>query len=294
MTDRLTSMAVFVRAVEKGGFTAAAAEFGLSATMVGLHVRALEERMGGRLLNRTTRRQSLTEIGQAYYERCKQILADVEVAEAAATHAQASPHGRLRISAPVTFGVHRLMPALAEYLARCPQVEVDVDLSDRVRDLIDEGFEVAIRIGALADSGLVARELMPYRMAVAASPAYLKVHGTPHVPADLAQHNCLGFASWRHVDEWRFQGGGVDATVSVRRNLRANNGEALRMAALAGIGVIMQPEILLAEDVAAGRLVRLLENCKAPEKPMHLIYLPDRAPSAKLRSFIEFAVERFG
>jgi DNA-binding transcriptional LysR family regulator len=285
-------MAVFVRAVECGGFAAAAEDFGLSATMVGLHVRALEERLKSRVLNRTTRRQRLTEVGELYYERCKQILADVEAADESANELRAAPRGRLRVTAPVSFGVHALAPAVADYLALYPDVEVALSLNDRVADLIEDGYEVAVRIGTLVDSGMVARPLAPYRMAVCASPAYLERCGEPRFPAELASHNCLGFAYWRTRDEWRFEARG--GTVHVHGRFSTNNGEALRMAARSGLGIILQPEVLLASDIEAGRLVRILRKYSLPSRPMHLVYLPDRRATPKLRTFIEFIARRFG
>jgi DNA-binding transcriptional LysR family regulator len=287
-------MAVFVRTVERGGFAAAAAELGLSATMVGLHVRALEERLQSRLLERTTRRQRLTEIGRLYYERCKQILADVETAESTANAYSVTPRGTLRITAPVSFGVHGLVPAIADYLAAYPDVDIALALNDRVADLIEEGYEAAIRIGTLADSGLVARPLAPYRMVVCASPGYLARRGTPREPAELASHNCLGFDYWRNRGEWRFEGAHASQSVGVRGSLHANNGEALRVAALCGIGIIVQPEVLLAGDIAAGRLVALLRRHAVPSRPMQLVYLRDRRATAKLKTFVEFIVGRFG
>jgi len=291
--DRFTSMAVFVRAVDRGGFAAAAQETGLSATMVGLHVKALEDRVGARLLNRTTRRQSLTEVGRLYYERCKQILADVADADASADELRAAPRGRLRVTAPVSFGVHALTPAIADYLARYPEVEVDLALSDRPIDLIEEGYEVAIRIGALDDSSLIARRLAPYRMVICASPDYLARHGEPRAPADLAQHNCLGFSYWRSGGLWRFETPGAEGSVRVRGTLEINNGEALKVAARHGLGVIMQPQVLLAEDIAAGRLVPILTDSTLPSRPVHAVWLPDRRPTPKLRTFIDFIADRF-
>lgn len=287
-------MAIYARVVEKGSLAAAAEEFGISPTMAGKHLKALEARLGGRLLNRTTRRQSLTELGREYYERCKQILAEVEAAEDSASHLQAVPRGVLRVNAPVSFGNQRLAPALADYLAQYPEVDVDLALNDRVVDLVDEGFDAAIRIGPLGDSGMVARPLAPYRVLVCASPAYLSRHGRPAAPKDLAGHNCLGFSYWTVRDKWRLIGPEGSESVNIKGRLQANNGQALRMAALQGLGIIMQPEVLVSEDLAAGRLVRVLPEYEAPTRPMHLVYLPDRRPTPKLRSFIEFVLARFG
>lgn len=287
-------MAVFVRSVESGGFAAAAKAFGLSATMVGLHVRALEDRLGSRLLNRTTRKQSLTEVGRLYYERCKRILAEIEIAEASGIELHAAPRGRLHIAAPVSFGVHALAPAIADYLALYPDVEIELTLNDRSVDLIEEGFEIAFRIGTLPDSSLITRALAPYRMVLCAAPAYLQRHGEPILPSDLVRHNCLGFAHWRVGREWHFEGPDGPSSAAVRGTFRTNNGEALRMAARKGLGIVLQPEVLLIDDIKAGLLVPILTEHILPSRPMHILYLPDRRPTPKLRTFIDFAAERFG
>ena len=292
--DRLTSMAVFVRTVERGGFAAAASELGLSPTMTGLHVRALEERLGARLLNRTTRRQSLTEVGRRYYERCKQILADIEAAEGDAMDLLSAPRGRLRITAPISFGTHALTPAIIDYLALYPEVEVDLSLNDRVIDLVDEGYEIALRVGALEDSSLIARKLAPYRLLLCASPDYLRRRGIPRQVEDLANHNCLSFVYARSGYEWRFTGPKGESEVTIRGRFQTNNGDALRLAARRGLGIILQPAALLAEDIASGALVPLLAQHVPPSFPMHIVSLPDRWPTPKVRSFVDFVVERFG
>jgi DNA-binding transcriptional LysR family regulator len=294
--DRLTSMAVFVKAADSGSFAAAASALGLSAQMVGKHVRSLEERVGARLLNRTTRRQSLTEFGGAFYERCKLVLAEAAAADDLAADLRAVPRGRLRVNAPVNFGTHRLVPMLVRYLRQHPEVTVDLTLSDRIVDLIDEGYEAVIRISPLADSTLIARSLAPYRLVACASPAYLAERGTPVVPEDLARHECPGFAYWARppADEWQFTG--VDGAHSVRvgSRLAINNGQALRAAALEGFGIILLSQELLEDDLAAGRLVRILPGYEPPSRPMHILFAPDRKPTPKLRSFIDFVVATFG
>src|SRR6185437_3849818 len=219
---------------------------------------------------------------------------EVDEAEESASLARAEPRGMLRISAPLSFGSQRLTPALAEYRERRPQVDVDLVLNDRVVDLVEERFEAAIRLGPLPDSGLIARPLAPYRSVVCASPAYLARRGTPRLVEDLAAHNCLGFAYWTTGQEWNLYGPQGRETVAVSGRLQANNGQALRMAALNGLGIVMQPEVLLAEDLAAGRLVRVLPEHQPLARPMHLVYLPDRRLTPKLRSFIDFVVGRFG
>ncbi len=294
--DRLTSMAVFVKAADSGSFAATAAALGLSSQMVGKHVRSLEERVGVRLLNRTTRRQSLTEVGRAFYERCKLVLAEAESADALAAELRAVPRGRLRVNAPVNFGTHRLVPMLVRYLRQHPEVSVDLTLSDRIVDLVDEGYEAVIRISPLADSTLIARSLAPYRLIACASPSYLAERGTPMAPEDLARHECLGFAYWARppADEWQFTGAEGVHAVRVGSRLAINNGQALRAAALEGFGIILLSQELLEDDLASGRLVRILPGYEPPSRPMHILFAPDRRPTPKLRSFIDFVVATFG
>jgi DNA-binding transcriptional LysR family regulator len=292
--DRLQSMHVYVRTVELGSFAAAARELRLSPAMVAKHVEGVEARLGARVLNRTTRRQSLTEVGRLFYERSKALLADFEAAEASALELQAAPRGTLRVTAPVVFGTHAIAPLVADFMQQHPQVQVELALHDRVVDLVDEGFDLAIRSGALPDSGLVGRALAPLTMLLAASPAYLARRGKPRLPADLASHDCLGFEHWVHRDRWRLidRRDGSEHTVKITSRLRINNGEALRRAALAGAGIVMQSDLLLADDIAEGRLMRVLPRFSPPARQAHLLYLPDRRPSPKLQRFVEFALQR--
>jgi len=295
--DRFTSMAMFARVVERGSFAAAAEGSGMTPTMVGNHVRELERRLKGRLINRTTRRQSLTELGRRYHAKCVEILSLVDSAELDAREMQASPRGRLRVSCPVIYGTRALVPVLATYLDRCPEVQVELSLNDRFVDLAEEGFDAAIRAGELPDSSLIARPLRPSPRIACASPAYLARHGHPQVPADLAQHNCLAlsFASGPERD-WRFprpDGQGAEH-VTVRGRLDVNGGLALREAALAGLGVILQPELMLQDDLQAGRLVRLFPDWPAPTWPVHVVHLPGAHMPPKLESFITFLQETLG
>ena len=291
--DVFDSMQVYVQAVEKGSLSAAATACGISATMAGNHLRTLEKRLGMQLLQRTTRRQHLTAFGEDYYARCKEVLRLVAETDAQAQNLQLAPAGKLRISAPVSFGTEALMPALSVYLARYPEVSLDVVLSDRVVDLVEEGFEAAIRIGPLPDSGLIARPLAPYRLMMCASPDYLARCGTPATPEDLSQHACLSFSP-AAVVHWRLTDA-QDSTsrVPVSGRLQVNHGQALRVAALHGLGIVLQPAILLEADVQAGRLVQLFPTHTLPSRPMSVVYLPDRYRSPKLRSFVDFLVERF-
>ncbi len=292
--DRFESMAVFVATVDKGSLSAAAEAFGMSAPMAGKHIRHLEERLGARLLTRTTRRQSLTEIGQAYLEQCRLILEQVRAAESCTQVLRASPRGKLRINAPVTFGAVMLAPALTHFLAQNPEVQVELTLNDRVVDLVEERVDVAIRIGTLADSGLVARPLQPYGVMICAAPAYLQRHGTPQHPEDLTDHQCLGFTHWSRRGGWTLGRTDTPPRGWPVSRFQCNNGLALRMAALEGFGIVMQSSVMLAGDVAAGRLVELLHGHLPPPQPMHIVYPKDRQPVPKLSRFVEFALAQFG
>jgi DNA-binding transcriptional LysR family regulator len=290
--DLLDSMKVYVLAVEKGSLSASATACGISATMAGNHLRTLEKRLGMRLLHRTTRRQHLTAFGEDYYTRCKEILRLVSETDLQAQNLQLAPAGKLRITAPVTFGTEALMPALSEYLERYPEVSVDVALCDRVLDLVEEGFEAAIRIGHLPDSALIAKPLSPYRLMICASPEYLARRGTPSKPDDLTRHECLSFSPAALVS-WRLQGQDGICRVPVSGRLQVNHGQALRVAALHGLGIVLQPAILLEADVRAGRLVQLFTTYELPSRPMSVVYVQDRYRSPKLRSFVDFLGERF-
>ncbi|CAB3725116.1 LysR family transcriptional regulator [Paraburkholderia rhynchosiae] len=294
--DRLTSMAVFVKTADSGSFAAAALAFGISSQMAGKHVSMLEERVGARLLNRTTRRQSLTEIGRIFYERCKALLADAQAAESVAQELSAAPRGRLRITAPVTFGACCLAPMIARYLQAHPEVRVELTLADRFIDLIDEAYEAAIRLGALSDSTLIARPLMPYRLVACASPAYLAERGEPLTPQALTAHECLAFVftSMPAATEWRFTDDAQrEHVVPVSGRFEANDVKALLAAALNGAGIILAPEVAVRDELAAGRLVRLLNGYEAPPRPMHLVFPASRV-TPKLRAFIDQVVAEFG
>ncbi|AMO96571.1 bacterial regulatory helix-turn-helix, lysR family protein [Collimonas fungivorans] len=263
--------------------------------MVAKHVRTIEERLGARLLHRTTRRQQLTEVGRLYYERCKKVLSEVELAEASAAELQASPRGLVRLVAPVSFGSHSLAPVLADYLARHPEVNVELTLDNRAPDLIKEGYELGIQIGEIEATGLVARPLRPYRRILAAAPGYLARHGQPEHPELLNAHSCLGLSYWRHHDHWHLLGPNDEfCKVTVTGRFSSNQGSALRNAALHGAGIVLQPEVLLADDVAAGRLVPVLPAWSYKPTPMYLIYAQDNRPTAKLRSVIDLLLKCFG
>jgi len=292
--DRFAAIQTFVKVVDKGSFAAAAEATGLSAPMVGNHVRYLEAHLGGLLLNRTTRRQSLTELGRAFNERCRTILAEFEAAEADALGLNAAPRGLLRITAPHSVGTIVLPGVITSYLAQHPEVEIDLVLSDKRLDLLDEGFDVAVRGGDLPSSGLIGRSLAPLQLVVCAAPAYLAGAGAPSTLAELAQHQCLDFTGSSTPGVWHFVQPTGPVPVSVHGRLRVNSGHAQRAAALDGLGIGLLAEMLVRADLAAGTLVRVLPHETPLSRPLHALMLPNRRPSAKIRSFVDFLVASLG
>lgn len=295
--DRLKCMEVFVSVVEAGSFAAVAERFSMTAPMIGRHVRSLEDTLGTQLLNRTTRRHSLTEAGRIYYERSKEILAELEAADASVARMQTIPRGVLRVGAPVIFGSACLAPVLPKFFAANPEVRVEMTLNNRVLDLLDEGYDLVIRTGTLPDSGLIARSLAPYRLGACASPEYLAANGTLSHPEDLASHSCLGFHPGSTFDTWSFTGPQSDddvISVQVTGPMATNDGQALREAALGGVGIVLQAEALLSPDLKAGRLVKVLEQYSPQALPMSALYSPTRAITPKLRSFLDFLTSQFG
>ncbi|HKS58774.1 MAG TPA: LysR family transcriptional regulator [Steroidobacteraceae bacterium] len=291
MADRLTSMQVFVSVAETGSFTAAAAAMGISATMVGKHIRMLEKRLGGPLIERTTRRQALTQTGKLYLERARQALAAVAAAESAAEEMASEPRGLLRVHATVSLGAHVIAPLVARYLKLYPQVSIDLMLADRDVRLVEEGFDLTVSVAKRNDPALIGRELGRYQMWLCASPAYLERRGTPRKPRDLEAHDCLSFAYWRRKDAWRLTRGKRTETVKVQGRLTINSGQALKNAAVQGAGIIMQPALLLADEVSAGRLVRVLPAYTPPARPISLLYSPAGKRTLKVRTFVDFMVE---
>lgn len=295
MLDRITGMQVFVRVVSLGSFSAAARALGLSQTMVTKHIAALEERLGVTLLHRTTRRLRLTEAGERYLQSSERILAEIEEAETLAVADRVEPRGMLRLNVPLAFGMREIAPILPRFAAQHPKLTVDLGLADRVVDLIEEHWDLAIRIGRMSDSALVARKLAPLRLLVCAAPAYLKEHGTPKTVDDLRHHSCLGYTLSATVsaDRWLF---GKDGKISVpiSGRMRADNGDALRLAALEGLGLIYQPTFLLADDLRAGRLRAVqLDQPPVTFDGVFAVYPADRHPPAKVRACVDFLVEAF-
>lgn len=292
--DRLTSMSVFAKSVDLGSFSAAAEALSMSPQLVAKHVNVLEQQLGLRLLNRTTRRQSLTDAGRIYYERVRIILAEVEAADSLAAEARTAPRGRLKINAPVSFGIHALAPKLPDYLARHPEVSVEMTLSNRFVDVVEEGYDAIFRVGDLSDSGLIARSLAPYQLVVCAAPAYIATHPPINTPMDLQHHECLAFSHPVLRSHWTFEGPDGKVVVPIAGRLVMDSGEALLSIAVAGMGVLLQPMELVRAELITGRLIALLPEYKIPTRPMHVLYAPDRRITPKLRSFIDFAVEQFG
>ncbi len=288
--DRLTSLTAFVRVVDSGGFSAAGRRLEMSTTMVSNHVRALEERLGARLLNRTTRKVSLTEVGKVYYDRATQILADIEQADDIAGALQSTPRGTLRIYTG-THIVPFVAPVIDEFLSRYPEVKVDLNMGERPIDVIEEGFDVAVRLTPPPNSSLIVRSLATWRHVLCCSPCYLEQHGPLQQLAELTEHNCVRHALYPFGDEWHFvDRWGLPANVRVSGNLITNSAEMLRRAVLDGIGVAMMAGFMIHDDLEAGRLVRLLPEYRPVELMMNAVYPHRHHLSAKVRTFIDILV----
>ena len=298
--DLFQAMGVYVKVVETGSMTAAAQACGLSTTMVGNHLRALEQRLGVSLLKRTTRRQSLTEFGATYYQRCKDVLGLVDDSEQLAAQAQDEARGVLRLTAAPAFGAESLVPALAAFSLECPHVQLEVVLTNQIIDPIEQNFDAAIRLGVIETSGLIARPLQDYTLNICAAPEYLQRRGIPTEPQQLREHDCLAFSypagdDWQSVaKEWRLTGPHGEVVVPVSGPMAINSSPALRQAALAGMGIVMLPDVVVGQDLADGKLITLLRDYPPPSRPMHLVYTQDRYRLPKLRRFVDFVMARWG
>lgn len=293
--DRLDSMEAFVRVAESRSFSEAARRLNLSKSVISRQVSGLEAELGARLFHRTTRSLTLTEVGAAYLERCQRILADIEEANLSVSNLQAAPRGKLKVSAPVPFTIQHLAPILPDFMDRYPEMEIDLSLNDRFVNLVEEGFDLAIRIGKLNDSSLIARFLAPANIAVVASADYLAKRGRPCTPDDLDQHCCLLYSNLATADEWSFVAhDGKKISVEVSGRLRANNGDVLRQAALGGLGLVMLPTFIVGADLQAGTLVRVLEEFVPQQVGVYAVYPHARHLSPKVRAFVDFLAERFG
>ena len=310
MISDLTAQATFAQVVEAASFSGAARSLGLSKSAVSKQVSRLEAGLGVQLLHRTTRRLSLTEAGAVFYEGCQRMLAEAEAAEQAVTHLAAAPRGHLRLNAPMSFGILHLSPLLPDLLRRCPELTVDLTLNDRLVDLVEEGYDLAIRIGRLPDSSLIARRLAPSRAVLCAAPAYLEAQGAPAQPHDLKQHAGLLYSYQADGATWRLTGRkgtgrkgigrkGIGREGSVRvpvaGRFQVNNGDSLRQAALGGLGIAQLPTFIVGDDLRAGRLQRVLPDWEiAAEAAVHAVYPATRTLSPEVRVVIDFLAERFG
>lgn len=293
--DRFGDLEAFVAVVETGGFSPAAERLGVAKSAVSRRIVGLESRLGARLLNRTTRRISLTEAGRALYERAGRILADLEEAEQAVGHEQGQLRGRLKVAAPLSFGLLHMRPAINGLLMNHPDLQIELDVNDRQVDLVEEGFDLAVRIGRLADSSLVARRLTTIRSVAVASPDYLARHGRPEHPDELANHPGLRYTNVRRRDAWTFlDARGHTIRPNVPERLRANNGEVLAAAAEAGLGIAIQPTFTVYRAIEQGRLFPILTDWRLPDVGLHLVYPPGRFLSRRTRVFSDALAQRFG
>lgn len=292
--DRLLAMNVFVGVVEQGSFARAAERMDMSTSAVSRHVAELEAHLDTRLLNRTTRRISITESGQAFYERTLQLLADLDEAEAAASSSTATPRGTIRLTCSINFGVPHLAPAIGAFQARYPEVLFDVSASDRFVDLVEEGLDLAIRIGDLGNANLIARKIGQMQLVTCASPAYLKRHGTPKRPEELATHNCLTYEYAPVKNQWRFQDKHGNALkIHIAGSVNANNGEMLAAIASEGVGIAHEPDFIVNPRIDAGLLVPILLKYQPLPLSIYAVYPSRRHLSAKVRAFVDFLMARF-
>ena len=286
--DRFLEMQTFNAVVDAGSFVKAAEALHLSKAAVSRHVLDLETRLGVRLLHRTTRRLSLTQEGQVFYARSKELLTELGEAEAELASRSDAASGLVRVNAPVTFGILHLAPLWGMFRVLNPRVSLDITLSDRVVDLLEDGYDLAIRIGALEASSLVSRQLATTRVVLCASPQYLQAHGTPLQPAELAKHAVIAYSYWSGRDDWRFNGPQGVASVTTQPCIRTNSGDTCRAAALAHQGIILQPAFLVGQDLAQGRLVELMPQYKSPDLGIYAVYPTRKHVSAKVRRLIDF------
>ncbi|MGD8326130.1 MAG: LysR family transcriptional regulator [Sphingomonadales bacterium] len=294
--DRLTAMEIFVKVIKEGSFSAAARSMNMSKSAVSKYVSELEDRLGARLLNRTTRRLSVTDVGRVYFERCQQILSDVMETETAISEDTRKVSGQLRVAAPVTFSVKHLGGPLSEFLGQYPEVDIDLNLNDRRADIVEEGFDVAVRISRqMTDSSLIAAKLATSRAVTCASPAYLDRHGTPQTPQELVDHNCLRYSNIGPVQEWYYQDENKELiSVRVSGTISANNGEVLREAALDGQGIITGPSFITGDAIKSGKLVPILQPYAYTDFGIFAVYPHNRHLSAKVRVFVDFLKSHWG
>jgi DNA-binding transcriptional LysR family regulator len=293
MMDRFLEMQTFNAVVDAGSFVKAAGALTMSKAAVSRHVLDLETRLGMRLLHRTTRRLSLTDEGHVFFARSKELLAELAQAEAEITSRSDAASGLLRVNAPVSFGILHLAPLWGEFRARFPSVTLDISLTDRVVDLVEEGYDVAVRIATLDSSTLVSKRLATTRMVLCASPQYLRTHGTPMHPRELAPHHVIAYSYWAGKDEWRFDGPAGPVSVRTQPIISTNSGDTCRAAALAHQGVVLQPTFIVGPDLVAGRLVELMPEFKSLRLGIYAVYPTRKHLSPKVRALIDFLTTHF-
>ncbi|MBT5263246.1 MAG: LysR family transcriptional regulator [Rhodospirillaceae bacterium] len=292
--DTLGAMKVFCSVVENDSLAGAARRLNFSPSVVSKQLSALEDRLGVRLLNRTTRRVGVTEVGAAYYERCKRILADVDEAEIAVSQAHTAPRGLLKITAPSTFAHRHVAPLLPDFIDRYPEVQVQLLVADRIVDLVEEGVDLAIRISQMKDSSLIARRLAPNHRAIVASPEYLEKWGTPETPGDLQQHALITFQPGNPINEWHFVVDGEEQVFRAKGSISINNGDSVLDAVLAGGGIAMLVVFMVGEYIKSGRVVPVLDQYVREDVPIYAVYPSGRHLSPKVRAFVDFLVETYG
>lgn len=292
--DRLQAMRVFTAVVEIGSFARAAEQLHLSATAASRHVAELEKHLGAQLLQRSTRRLNLTEIGTNYYDRCRSILADVEEAEAQAATSESQPRGMLRISLPTSFGIRYIAPAIPEFCKRYPDLHLELSFSDRIVDLVEEGIDMAVRITGDLKTSLVARKLAPVGMVCCASPAYLEHYGTPHHPDDLRQHNCLTYSYSPNLNIWKFERDGREYQVPVKGRIGTNSGDMSRLATVNGLGIDTLPTFLVCDELRSGKLIPILTDYTIPSINVYAVYLPAARRAARIKAMVDHLWDTLG
>ena len=292
--DKIDAMRALVKVVASGSYAEAARRLGLTRSAVSKGVMELEQALGARLLDRTTRRVTPTEAGLAYYERCVSILSQIEETEAQVSRLHDEPKGILKVNAPMSFGFLYLGKAIADFMIRFDDLKVELILTDRFVDPLEEGADVTLRIGTPADSSLIARRIAPGRLALVASPEYLAKHGTPESPADLINHRCLSSGHTTSMQRWHLTDKGEPISIAIGACLSSNNGDVLRDAAVQGIGIANLPTFIVGDDIATGRLMSVLPENRPADLTIHALYAPNRYLAAKTRVFIDFLVDRFG
>lgn len=292
--NQIVGMAIFARVVEASSFSAAARGLGLSKAAVSKHVARLERRLGARLLNRTTRRLSVTEVGRAFYEHCARVVSEAETAELEVSQMRSQPRGLLKVATSVAFGTLHIVPAIAGFLERYPEVSVQMAMDDRVMDLAKEGYDVAVRMSSDPPANLVARRLAPVRWVTCASPQYLERRGMPRTPADLVAHNCLFYSHLEHADHWNFRSGTGEVSIRISGTFSVHSSLALREAMLGGVGIARLPTFAVGRDIREGAAIVLLSDYEpVGRSAFYAMYLSTHHVAPKVRVFVDFFVERF-